>query len=389
MDGLVCVHPGVVAGIIAASMVLGAIVMVAALSCKSKRAAAKATSDPTLPPAEARVAAAPSPHSSPAAGAAAPPPHSSPAAGAVADAASIQRRSPVTITLPSIPSQLDDAVVIVSPEQSAAPYPHALRYSNSWSSLHEQDMLRGLLAANAPSPPLPQLQPPRSDAQLTPRLSVDQLQLLFNDLSSLKSRLNQLAFMPEASTASHSADIDNSSRSPRRLRESSTPPQNNVARSSPSAAAGASPSPRTPQSTNLRVQFVPDLERSPQQQPLDEQQQRRWQPQAANAPHQLPVARTLQLHAPLPASLSYHSNAAATPSRIARSSPPRIGSPSEVYVEISRLVAEAYDAVAPHLAQQQQHAPPSTPRKHAAATPPRTKSPSSGGTRPTWRGVGL
>jgi hypothetical protein len=378
MDGLVCIHPGVIAGIIAASMVLGAIVMAAALSCKSKRAAAKASSDATLPPAEARVAAAPLPHSSP-------------AAGAVADAASIQRRSPGTITLPSIPSQLDDAVVIVSPEQSAAPYPHALRYSNcnAWSSLQEQDVLRGLLAANPPSPPLPQHQPPRSDAQLTPRLSVDQLQLLFNDLSSLKSRLNQLAFMPEASTAWHSADIDNSSRSPRRLRESSTPPPNNVARSSPRAAAGASPSPRTPQSTNLRVQFVPDLERSPQQQPLDEQQQRRWQPQAANAPHELPVARTLQLHAPLPASLSYHSNAAATPSRIARSSPPRIGSPSEVYVEISRLVAEAYDAVAPHLAQQQQLAPPSTPRKHAAATPPRTKSPSSGGARPTWRGVGL
>jgi hypothetical protein len=385
MDGPVCLHPGVIAGIIAASMVIGAIVMVAALSCKSKRAVAKASSDATLPFAQAHVAAPP-PHT-----------HSSPAAGAVADAASTQRRSPGTITLPSIPSQLDDAVVIVSPEQSAAPYPHALRYSNcnAWSSLQEQHVLRGLLQANPPSPPLPQHQPPRSDAQLTPRLSVDQLQLLFNDLSSLKSRLNQLAFMPEASTAWHSADIDNSSGSPRRLRESSTPPPNYVARSSPRAAAGASPSPRTPQSTNLRVQFVPDLERSPQQQPLDEQQQRRWQPQAANAPHELPVARTLQLHAPLPASLSYHSNAAATPSRIARSSPPRIGSPSEVYVEISRLVAEAYDAVAPHLAQQQQHAPPSTPRKHAAATPPRTKSPStptapsSCGARPMWRGPGL
>ena len=378
-----CIHPGVIAGIIACSMVLGAILMVAALSFSSKRAVAKANSDATLPPAEGRVAAAP-------------PPQSSPAAGAVAPAASTERRSPGTITLPSIPSQLDDPVVLVSPEQSAYPYPHSLRYSNSWSSLKEQDLLRGVLTANAPSSLLSQHQPSGSDAQLTPRLSVAQLQLLHNDLSNLKSRLNELAFMPGASAALHSAEIDNSSESPRRLKGGSPPSPNKLAHSSPRAAAAASPSPRTPQSNHLRVQFVPELsERSPQQQRLDEQQQRRWQAQAANAPHELPVARELQLHAPLPASLSYHSNAAATPSRIARSSPPRIGSPSEVYVEISRLVAEAYDAVAPHLAQQQHHTPPSTPRKHSAVTPPRTKSPltptapSSGGTRPTWRGVGL
>lgn len=389
-----CIHPGVIAGIIACSMVLGAILMVAALNLGSKRAVAKANSDATLPPAEGRIAAAPPPQSSPAAG------------GAVAPAASTERRSPGTITLPSIPSQLDDPFVLVSPEQSAYPYPHSLRYSNSWSSLKEQDLLRGVLTANAPSSLLSQHQPSGSDAQLTPRLSVAQLQLLHNDLSNLKSRLNELAFMPGASAALHSAEIDSSSKSPRRLKGSSPPSPNKLAHSSPRAAAAASPSPRaaaaaspsprTPQPNHLRVQFVPELsERSPQQQRLDEQQQRRWQAQAANAPHELPVARELQLHAPLPASLSYHSNAAATPSRIARSSPPRIGSPSEVYVEISRLVAEAYDAVAPHLAQQQHHTPPSTPRKHSAVTPPRTKSPltptapSSGGTRPTWRGVGL
>ena len=98
-----CIHPGVIAGIIACSMVLGAILMVAALNLGSKRAVAKANSDATLPPAEGRVAAAPPPQSSPAAG------------GAVAPAASTERRSPGTITLPSIPSQLDDPVVVVSP----------------------------------------------------------------------------------------------------------------------------------------------------------------------------------------------------------------------------------------------------------------------------------
>jgi hypothetical protein len=98
------------------------------------------------------------------------------------------------------------------------------------------------------------------------------------------------------------------------------------------------------------------------------------------------------------------STSSATHSKIARiSSPPVIGSPSEVYVEISRLVAEAYHAVAPHLTQQhagpEQKTLPATPPRRAvgvgAATPskspPSIKSPaspmpaqSSGGRRP-WR----
>ncbi len=374
-----CIHPGVIAAIIVGSLVIASILTMTAFYSGTKRAvaAAKASTVVQLPAAPRQ----PSP----------------------AHDASFLRHSPGLIALPRIPpaldSALDDDTVVVSPVQKSPQYPHSLSSSDPRPWLYQQDplrsQLRSLLAANASSSQLSQHKPLASDAELTPRLSVAQMQHLYEDLSQLKSQLNQLAVVPDASATFHSVASANANIPPHR----STPPR---------AATSNSPSPRSQESKTAqaavylpspgnRVQFVPEgsygSERWSQQQQQDDEQQWRRQPQSSNASHVLPVARALQLShpAPHPSHLDQNDHAA-FPSRIARiSSPPRHASPSDVYLDISRLVAEAYDAVAPHIAQQQ-HAPPTSPQK--AASPPKTKSPSSptvsssGGKRPmsrVWR----
>ena len=178
---------------------------------------------------------------------------------------------------------------------------------------------------------------------------------MLDDLGRLKQEMDQLAALSDPPTASPSKALPSSKRStpPHRTRETNS--QSPRTRVSAALSSAGAVSPRSSAISHAHAVSTP-----------------------SNTPPSSLAPRVLQLPEPddivVPAPFSSAPAAAASPStatspsKIARISPPAIGSPSEVYVEISRLVAEAYRAVSPRLAQHPP--PPAGGNSHVIISPP-------------------
>jgi hypothetical protein len=402
---------------------------------------------------------------------------------ATTGAAALQLPSPSAgIHVSNVSPSLDDPELIVSP----SPLSHSHAIGGSYSpnnvssaSPNEPDPLRSrqldLDELAQLQSLVPQHKTSSPNREPLPQSSTTLVQHMLEDLTRLRTQMDQFVTRPDAPGAPLSkADASSSSSlPPRRVKEtaSSSPlqPAHHRAASPPTSprrqpthhrtASTQQPAPMSPRAVaaaaplHQHLRSLPPPEQSkgkgvveskgkgglascaipsppssprlqlqePHNDLQQQQRERPWGHQGATAA--LLSAPAAPAHRPLlpPPQETYPDSghaprtAAMTPSRIARvSSPPPVGSPSEVYVEISRLVAEAYHAVAPHLAQQGDssdltqrpagqaggHAPSTPPRKHAPSatvTPPSTKSPNAspklmhatGGKRPTWRGGAL
>jgi hypothetical protein len=477
-DRSLCILPGSIAAIVIGSVLFGAILMALALYLRSSylnAAEARAKVDSSSTEQHAHVT------------------HntqssrreyqtSSPTRAATGTTA-LQMPSPsVGVYVSNVSPSLDDPELIISP----SPLSHSHAIGDSYSpnnvpsvSPNEPDPLRSRQLDSDELARLQSLVPQHKTSspnrEPLSQSSTSLVQHMLDDLTRLRTQMDQLAARPDAPGAPLSqADASTSSRQPqRRVKETASPPPHKLAHHraaspptsprrqpshyraasvqqpatlSPRAAAAASPShqlPRSPPSpeqskgkggveskgkggfASCALPSPPSSPRLQLQEPHNDlqQQEREWPSGHQGATSTLLSAPAAPAHRPLlpppqeiyPDSGHAPHTAAMTPSRIARvSSPQPVGSPSEVYVEISRLVAEAYHAVAPHLTEQidssnstqllagqaGSHALSTPSRKHAstaAATSPNTKSPNAspklmhtaGGKRPTWRGGAL
>jgi hypothetical protein len=440
-DASACLHPGALAAIIASSIIFGAILMASAVYLRMSYAAKESSKVESSTAVQHALSPIP--------------------IAATADTAALAPPS-ITISVPSVSSTLDDPTVIVHPSLHA--HVHAAGDSSNRQhtksvSFNEPDPLRSHPLNFDELASLQSLTPqhvsPSPNSEPVSQAGLSRVQHMLDDLARLRLEMYQLASRPPAADAPRLQDDagSNVQHSRRRVKETTdTSPSKPVHQrtasprkpspASPRAGGAASPSHQHPQSapSHLQSKAVPgvvaqsgvpfqpitprvspefnlsalavhhDMQQQQQQQQQQRQQQQRpWNHRDSNgtvvpAPPSHP-ARDVQLPSPR----EFYSDSdglpvALTPSKskIARvSRPPPMGSPSEIYVEISRLVAEAYSAVSPLMQQQLQggnDAAATPPRQHAstaAVTPPNTKSPASpkpalsGGRRPTWRGATL
>jgi hypothetical protein len=380
---LVCIHPGAIAGIVIGSVVFGALIMAAV--------------NRLLAPKPVAVEAESKAHD---------------------DARTTQIVQSITALTDLFQSPAfknaahSPSALALSPGNGASPSSAVLAADDQPPVLSVQPARHDAIGGSVTDRSLQQQKPLRSrDASpsqivIEPGIDASRLQHMLDDLGRLKQEMDQLAALSDAPSASRSNTLANS--------KHSSPPHRNQVTESPSPrtrapAVSSSTAAVLPRSTAHLPERIGQVDAAPSSPP---------------APTSLSVSAARVLHLPepddiiLPHTSSSAPAAAASPSKIARIVAPAIGSPSEVYVEISRLVAEAYRAVTPRLTQlpplpagagspRSPHVIPSNPSSLLAASPPRksasgaaaspskrhspaspTSAPVSVGRRPTWRGLG-